>query len=396
MGAIQNPLRATTAQLANNANQALASGLVNDVKRIAFVRPNALGDTIFSLPAIEALRAAYPQAEIVWLGRAWHQQLLLARTAVDRVIDVPPEYGPGPIANDVITPDSELFFAKMQAERFDIALQCYGGGRTANPFVRRLGARVSVGSRTVDAEGLDRSCSYQYLQPERVRQLEIAALVGAAPPPPLYAALEPRLKVLKSDTHAIEALLPEAYRSADRPLVVLHPGSTDARRRWPLASFAAVAQTLAKQGARFVVTGTAEETVLAQELTQRLTERQAVQALNLCGALSLPALIGLLARADLMLANDTGPLHLAHALGCRSVGIYWAFNFINSAPLTRQRHRPLAAWRMQCPQCGADCRQRSCDHTASFVDEIEPDTVTQASLALLNNTAQRLSAHAAG
>jgi ADP-heptose:LPS heptosyltransferase len=128
------------------------------VERIAVLRATALGDFVFCIPALLALRAAYPRAEICLLGRPWHASFMRDRPGpVDRVIVVPPSRGvreePG-AAEDPRELDG--FFARMRAERFDVALQMHGGGRWSNPFATRLGARLTVGCRAGDAPALDR------------------------------------------------------------------------------------------------------------------------------------------------------------------------------------------------------------------------------------------------
>ena len=68
-----------------------AGTLIPDVHKIAVLRCNALGDFIFTLPALDALRAAYPHAEIVLLGKPWHAEWLATRPSpIDRVVAVPP------------------------------------------------------------------------------------------------------------------------------------------------------------------------------------------------------------------------------------------------------------------------------------------------------------------
>lgn len=134
----------------------LPPALVPGVDRIAVLRANGIGDFVFTLPALAALRRAYPAAEIVLLGQHWHRGFLTGRPGPwDRVVVVPGCRG----VNDSVPDDPagiETFFAGMRAERFDLAVQLHGGGRHSNPFVRRLGARVTAGLRTPDAEPLDR------------------------------------------------------------------------------------------------------------------------------------------------------------------------------------------------------------------------------------------------
>ena len=180
----------------------LAAGPISrvpGVRRIAVLRANALGDLVFALPALESLRAAYPEAEIVLLGRAWHRAFLARRPApVDRVIPVPP----GAIGDEPQRMDDarrKTFMDSLRAERFDIALQMHGGGRHSNPFVRAMGARLTAGPATPDAPPLDRVIPYVYYQSEYARCLEIVGLAGARP-----AGLRPRLAVTdadRADTH---------------------------------------------------------------------------------------------------------------------------------------------------------------------------------------------------
>src|ERR671933_1105312 len=160
-----------------------AAGLVDGVTKIAVLRANGIGDFTFALPALEALRAAYPQAEIVYLGKRWHHALLSGRPGpLDRIVVVPPSPGVNE-EPDRATSSEDLarFFADMAREGFDLALQLHGGGGNSNPFVQRLQARLTAGSRAPDAPPLDRWIPYRYWQAGMARLLEVAGLVGAPP-----------------------------------------------------------------------------------------------------------------------------------------------------------------------------------------------------------------------
>jgi ADP-heptose:LPS heptosyltransferase len=347
--------------------------LVEGVHKLAVLRANAIGDYLVSLPAIEALRAAYPAAELVLLGADWHAGFLAGRPGpVDRCLPVPPTVGvrddrpPAPAA------EVESFFARMRAERFDLAVQLQGGGRHSNPFVCRLGARVTAGSRAPDAPPLYRTVPYTRHQHEIHRFLEVAALVGAAP-----VTLEPRLQVTAADRAEAAAALAED----DRPLVVLHPGANDPRRRWPVERLATVGSELARKGPRLAVVGTTTEQPLADRLLATLDG----DAVDLTGRLGLGGLAGLLEQATLLVGNDSGPRHLAAAVGTATVAVHWYVSLGSYGPLYRARHRAPTSWRLHCPVCGTNGLPEDCrpSHQASFVADVTTDEVLAEALDLL-------------
>lgn len=343
----------------------------HSIRKIAVVRANGIGDFVFAVPALAALRHTYPDAEIVLLGKRWHAAFLAGRPGpIDRVIVVPDYPGVGAEPDAPADPRAHArFFEAMRAERFDLALQLHGGGRYSNPFTRRLEARLAVGLRDRDADPLDRWVPYVYFQHEVLRYLEVVALVGARPD-----RLEPRIAVTEADRRELEALAPPA----DRPLAVIHPGATDPRRRWATERFAAVARALEAAGARVAVVGDGAERALVAQVVA--AARGAV--LDLAGRLSLGGLAALLARSRVVVGNDSGPLHLAGAVGTRTVGIFWCGNLINGAPLTRTRHRPLASWRLECPECGRNTLTDPCAHRSSFVSDVPLEAVREQALAL--------------
>jgi ADP-heptose:LPS heptosyltransferase len=343
--------------------------IVPDVAKIAVLRANALGDYIFSLPALDSLRAAYPDAEVVLLGAPWHARVLAGRPGpVDRVVPVPPL--PGIHGGETGGPDAERAAARFRdwarAERFDLALQLHGGGRYSNPVVAGLGARVTAGLRAADAMPLDRCLPYVYYQPEVFRYLEVVGLVGVEP-----LTFQPRFALTDEDRAEAAPII----GTGDRPLAALHPGASDARRRWPDPYFAAVGDALAKAGARVLITGTGGE----RDIIDRVQQAMRFPAEPVVDAVSIGGLGALFAACAVVVANDTGPLHLADAVGAATVGLYWVGNMINGASVHRGRSRPLISWTIHCPECGLDCTRdiypartggAGCRHSPSFVADI--------------------------
>jgi len=338
-----------------------------DVERIAVLRGGGLGDVLFAVPALHALHAAYPRARLTVLATTTGELLPGRLPFPVEVRRLPHAHGVSaePGASD----DVEGFLARLRAERFDLALQLHGGGRNSNPFLLALGARHTVGSRTPDAPPLERSLDYIYYQHEYLRGLEVAALAGAAP-----VILEPALRVLPGDVQAATDAWP-----GRPPVVALHPGASDPRRRWPAEKFGRVAAALAADGAQVAVVGVEAERRLADEVCAVAASDRVV---NLAGRLTLPALVGLLARAVVFVGNDSGPRHLAQAVGTATASVFWVGNAVTAGPLSRRRHRMRISMRTDCPVCGADQTQVGwsaphCGHDDSFVAEVPVEEVLE-------------------
>ena len=332
----------------------------DDVSRIAVLRGGGLGDLIFAIPAMAALKAAYPGATLTLLGTPVHKALIgVTQSPVDEVQVLPFSEGvrPGEEDPDVL----DRFFARMREQQFDLAVQLHGGGRYSNPFLLRLGAHHTVGTRTADAASLERTIPYLYYQHEPLRALEVAGFAGAFP-----VDLEARM--LPADG-ADAALPPGLDRMSSQPLVVLHPGATDPRRRWPADRFAELAAACRADGCQVAVVGDDSERGLAEQIVALAGPASVT---SLAGVLDMGGLVAVLSRSAVVVGNDSGPRHLAQALGTPTVGIFWAGNVINAGALGRSLHRIHASWVTACPVCGIDVTQVGwtaprCGHDESVV-----------------------------
>jgi ADP-heptose:LPS heptosyltransferase len=350
-----------------------APPLLEGVRKIAVLCPSGLGDVVFALPALHALKFTYPGAELALVGQQWLADFLRDRPGpASRVLVLPPYPGIGTAADAAPDPaPARRFLAAMRAERFDLAVQMFGGGRHSNPLVRAFGARLAVGARAEGAPPLDRWVRYAEPANRRLALLEVAALVGASPP-----WLGRELALRDADRREAAAVLPLA---PGERLAVLQPGSTDPRRRWPAAHFAAVGDALAGAGARVAVNGSAAEAPLVRAVCDAMR----LPALDLAGRLGLGGLCGLLERARVVVSNDTGPLHLALALGTPSVGIFWLTNLVGGMPLRQGLLRAALSVRVQCPVCGVANLAQRCPHDPSFVDDVPVGEVTNMATSLL-------------
>ncbi|MHA7278739.1 glycosyltransferase family 9 protein [Arthrobacter sp. MDT2-2] len=362
----------TTADFGGRQDTARSVGPVlapfADIRRIAVLRGGGLGDLMFAMPAIAALKNRYPDAEITLLGMPGHAALLEGRPGpVSAVLELP--FSPGVRLGDEEPGAVDRFFDGIRGS-FDLAVQLHGGGRNSNPFLLRLEARHTIGTRTPDAAGLERTIPYVYYQHEVFRALEVVGLAGATP-----VDLEPRVEVLPVEAERAAGL------TGGGAVIALHPGATDPRRRWPSSSFAEVAVRAAADGCEVLVVGDATDVPTAEEIVRLALDRDpTANVRSLAGQLTLGELTGVLDRSAVMVGNDSGPRHLAQAVGVPTVGVYWIGNVINAGAMGRSLHRVHFSWVASCPVCGVDVRQvgwtaERCEHDDSLVAAVQPDAV---------------------
>ncbi|MDF2573969.1 MAG: glycosyltransferase family 9 protein [Agromyces sp.] len=356
-----------------------------DIRRIAVLRGGGLGDLLFAMPAMEALAAAYPDAEIVLLGSPSHRALLEGRPSpVARVEELPIAPGIREEAGLQHDDQSVAEFRRrvLRAGTIDLGVQLHGGGRNSNPFVLALEPRHTVGSATPDAPALERTLPYAYYQHEVMRGLEVAGLAGARP-----VTLEPRIQVTERDRVAASPHLPAA---GDRPFVAVHPGATDPRRRWPVEHFAHVVTGLLDVGATVALLGDDGDRASCAAIADRVAADRpdaSARVTDASGRLPIGTTAAILEAADVVVANDSGPRHLAQAVGAATVGIFWFGNVINAAPFGRERHRVHLSFTVRCPVCDVDVTQVGwtaprCEHDESFVADVDPAAVLDDALDL--------------
>lgn len=312
------------------------------VRRVAVVRLRVgLGDLLASVPALRALRAARPDVEVTVITFPGVEAVLRRQAAyVDEMLPFPGH--PGIAERRARLDLLPAFLRAARARRFDLAIQMYGGQRTANEITDLLGARRTGGFFTPGAWTPDLSTHlpYPFRAREVRRHLDLVEYLGV---PPGSEALEFPLtdadRHEAAEVHRHHALRPGGY-------AVVHPGASAESRRWPAERFAAVADGLAAQGLQVVVSGVAAE----RRLTAETIRHMRAPAVDLCGATTLGGFAAVLHRAAVLVANDSGPAHLAAALGVPSVTVFLAGDPQRWAH-TGPAHQVAQAY-VHCQPCG--------------------------------------------
>jgi ADP-heptose:LPS heptosyltransferase len=303
-------------------------------QRIVIVRSlPGLGDWLCAIPALRALRIALPNAEITLIGlRQVIPWLPRFQSYVDRWLEFPGY--PGIPEVPFSAGHTVAFLSQMQSNPADLALQLHGNGSCINSFTLLLGATHSAGffpnGQCPNAEWF---LPYPERESEIWRHLRLMEFLGI----PLQGD-QLEFPLQSSDWNEWAALV-ATYPGLNSPFVCIHPGASTVDRRWSVAAFAQVADTLAAQGQQIVLTGTDAE----HTLTQAVAEAMHFPSINLSGKTNLGTLAVLLKRSRGLICNDTGISHMAAALQVNSIVIFTNSDPQRWAPLDRQRHRIVIA-----------------------------------------------------
>jgi ADP-heptose:LPS heptosyltransferase len=339
--------------------------MLGEAPRIAVFRALVLGDLLCAVPALRALRKAWPRSELTLIGLPWAAALAERLPQVDRFVEFPGYPGLPERTPDLAA--LPAFLQEMQHSKFDLLLQLHGSGGIVNPLVAACGARHTAGFVTADGYSAEPALHAPW--PTTGHEIErLLALTDHLGVPRDGMALEFPLR--EEDRHAVAQLWP-GVQSA-RPFACIHPGAQLPSRRWAPERFAAIGDLLAARGYEIVITGTAAEAPLADAVARSMR----YPAVSLVGKTSLWTLGALIERSRLLVCNDTGVSHVAAALGTPSVVVSLGADVARWAPLDRSLHRVV--WRdMPCRPCG----HAVCPHGHGCSNDLRVDEVAAAVLA---------------
>jgi ADP-heptose:LPS heptosyltransferase len=317
------------------------TGRLGQPAEIAVFRALALGDLLCTIPALRALRRAFPRARITLIGLPWAEELVRRfRAYLDAFMPFPGFPGFPEQPCDVTALPN--FLQHAQERRFDLALQLHGSGTLSNPVVTMLGARHTAGyfrsgEFCPDAQ---RFVPWRPGEHEVHRYLSLLRELGIAADD---AALE--FPVTDEDRGDLRRAV-EGWALDEDDYVCLHPGSQLPSRRWLAERFAAVADALAEDGLKIVLTGVAGEADLNRSVARSMRAR----AIDLAGKTTLGAVAALIDGAKLLVSNDTGVAHLAAARRTPSVRISCGGDERRWAPLEDDIHR-VVHHPVECKPC---------------------------------------------
>lgn len=281
-------------------------------RRVAILKPSALGDIAHALPVLSAFRDTWPDASITWVVNRGFAPLLEGHPDLTDVLPFDrAAYRGNPVR---AVRYSLQLMNELRRQRFDLVVDLQGLMRTGL-MAAATGAPVRVGF----ADARERS-RHAYTHPVVLRRSHdlhaverywaVAEALGAGGGPKRFVVPLQEAELAAAD----ELLAP-----LPRPWLAVAAGARWVTKRWPAAAFVTL---LNRAGAALqssvVLVGAADDVGLHRGLAAGLTG----PTLDLTGQTTLPRLAAVLSRCNAMLANDTGPLHLAAALGVPCVAPY--------------------------------------------------------------------------
>ena len=344
---------------------------LEDPVKIMVRATNWIGDAIMSLPALDALRDRFPDSEIVVVAKPWVAELYSNHPADFRIMvyDAPGEHQGRTGFRKLI--------AQLRQEHFDAAILLQHAFQAAW-MAWRARIPVRIGYRT-DGRGSLLTDPVRlpppgYLGHQSSEYLELLFRVGLLPsrPAPVRAV---RLAVTKTERRWAMEALKALGLSGPRYFVALNPGASfGPAKRWPVERYAQLGDRLVGAlGADVLVFGSKEERQLAEAVARAMQHTPVV----LAGTTSLRQWMALTERCRLVVANDSGPMHVAAAVGAPVVAIFGSTSEAATGPLSPWSR--VVRHQVACSPCGL----RQCPIDFRCMLEVSVDEVYRTALELV-------------
>ncbi|HET8577315.1 MAG TPA: lipopolysaccharide heptosyltransferase I [Methylomirabilota bacterium] len=338
--------------------------------KIAIVKLSSLGDVVHALPVARALRQGLPQAQLTWIVEAREYAILRDHPDLDAVVPVDTRLWRRliwrPAGARQVWEKLGRLQTRIRATRFDVALDLQGLIKSG-VLTAYTGAPLRIGFGPGRArERLSALFTNRHVTPPATavhvveQYLSLLAPLGvAAGAPEFHVPVRPETE------RRMEEFLGERGVKRQDLLVAINPGAGRESKRWPVSHFRTLAARLASEpGVQLLLLWGPDEVHMARQIGEGLP----VKAI-LAPPTDLDELASLLRRCALMIANDTGPLHLAAALGTPALGLF--------GPTRAERNGPY----------GSHCRGlQSPDGTMAALD---PALAFEAARDLLERQARR-------
>jgi len=293
-------------------------GSLDGARRLLLIKPSALGDVVHALPVAATLKQRYPDLELDWLVEEEAAGIVEGHPALTQVLVSGRRRWQRQMARlqglPALMGEVRGLVRTLRSRRYDLVVDLQGLFKSSL-YVLAAGAPVRVGLAD-GREGAPLVLTHRIAGPPQPvhaarRYMALAEALGA--PKPVWDFQIPVRPADETRAAAVLAGLPH-------PRVVLHPGARWRTKLWQIDDWRALAAALAGEGVGVLLTGGREDGSLSEAILAGL--EPAPRAL--VGRLSLKELAAVLARTDVMVTVDSGPMHMAAAMGTPVVALFGA------------------------------------------------------------------------
>jgi predicted lipopolysaccharide heptosyltransferase III len=281
------------------------------VKNILVIKLRYIGDVLLATPTLQAIKAAFPAAQLTMLVSRGTEDVLKENPHLDHIMVL----DKGSLAAQW------RFATDLRRRRFDMVIDLTDGDRSA--FLSWIsGAPVRIGFN--DERRLRGWCYTKVVQADVAGGHRIERDLAALTPLGIGSTDKtPKLWLTPTEEEAADKLLTQLGVRADQPIVVLQPGARYWFKAWPSERFAELADHLASDlGCQVLICGSREE----QALAQRIHEAAKSRPINMAGRAPLKQFAAIAKRAMLFVGNDSGAMHIATAVGTPVVALFGPSN----------------------------------------------------------------------
>ena len=335
--------------------------------------PNWIGDAVISLPALEALRARFSGSEIVVLSRPWVSEVYWHMPGMPRQIIYDPQ-----VKHRGMRGLNHLI-GDLKAEHFDLAVLFQNAFQAAWIAWRagipaRIGyARDGRSLMLTEAVPVPPRSAYGHEAFYYLQLLFRAGLIER--PEPVRPLEEPRLALREAELSWAAKRLQALRLDGPRFLIGIHPGASfGPAKRWPPERFAALGERMIGElRADVLIFGSAAEVPLAEAIARAMKHAPTL----LAGKTTLTQMLALLAHCQLVVTNDSGPMHLAAALSLPLVAVFGSTNERATGPLSAR------ARVVRNPVPSSPCGLRHCPIDFRCMQGVTVENVANAALQLV-------------
>ena len=332
--------------------------------KILIVQPSRMGDIIFSLPTVSAIKKQYPHAHISWIVDERCAGIIKDNNLIDDLII----FDRTKVSISYIA----KFYKKLRANKYDLSIDLHGLFKSAF-IVKLAGAKFKLASSSTNGM---RELSWMFskeIKPETVethcieRHLAVAKYLGCQ-----TDKLDYNITVKDDEIENIKSILQKENIDLSKKIIAVHPGGGWISRRWQTEKFAHLIDLVTEKfDVNIVLIGGKEGGASEKGLNEEIiSQSKTKKIVDLTGKFNLKELISFFKICSVFVANEAGPMHIATALGVEAIAILGPTNALRTGPYKGKT--TIIQKKVECQPCrNRNCTKVDCMKLISVEDVFE-------------------------